>query len=30
VVINGDETVFTQKTQEIRAKFTDGEAFYFA
>lgn len=29
VVINGGEDVFTQRTQEIRATFTDGECFFF-
>lgn len=29
VIINGPEDVFTQRTQAIRATFTDGEAFYF-
>ena len=29
VVINGDEDVFTQRTQAIRASFADGDAFYF-
>ncbi len=29
VIINGEEEVFTQRTQAIRASFTDGEAFYF-
>ena len=30
VIVNGDEDVFTQRTQAIRAGFTDGECFYFA
>jgi hypothetical protein len=30
IVINGSEDVFTQRTQSIRAGFTDGECFYFA
>jgi hypothetical protein len=30
VIINGPESVFTQKTQAIRQTFTDGDAFYFA
>lgn len=29
VIVNGSENVFTQRTQEIRKTFTDGEAFYF-
>lgn len=29
VIINGDEEVFTQRTQAIRQGFADGEAFYF-
>lgn len=29
VIVNGPETVFTQRTQEIRKTFADGEAFYF-
>lgn len=29
VIINGEESVFTQRTQTIRQTFTDGEAFYF-
>jgi hypothetical protein len=29
VIVNGPEGVFTARTQEIRATFTDGEAFYF-
>ncbi len=29
VIINGDEDVFTARTQEIRKTFTDGDAFYF-
>lgn len=29
VIVNGPESVFTQRTQEIRATFADGEAFYF-
>lgn len=29
VIVNGAEDVFTQRTQEIRATFADGEAFYF-
>lgn len=29
VIINGGEEVFTRRTQEIRAGFADGEAFYF-
>ena len=29
VIINGPESVFTQRTQQIRASFTDGECFYF-
>lgn len=29
VIVNGAEDVFTQRTQEIRATFEDGEAFYF-
>lgn len=29
VIVNGDEDVFSQRTQEIRAGFTDGECFYF-
>lgn len=28
-IINGPETVFTQRTQSIRKTFTDGDAFYF-
>lgn len=30
VVVNGPETVFTERTQEIRKTFDDGECFYFA
>ncbi len=29
VIVNGAEDVFTQRTQEIRKTFADGEAFYF-
>lgn len=29
VIINGDESVFTQRTQAIRAQFIDGQCFYF-
>ena len=30
VIVNGDEAeLFTQRTRDIRATFTDGEAFYF-
>ncbi|MCJ9428555.1 phage portal protein [Kordiimonas marina] len=29
VIINGPESVFTKRTQEIRASFTDGDCFYF-
>lgn len=29
VIINGDESEFTQATQEIRAKYSDGDVFYF-
>ncbi|TAK86726.1 MAG: hypothetical protein EPO20_06320 [Betaproteobacteria bacterium] len=29
VIINGEEDVFTLRTQGARAKFTDGDAFYF-
>lgn len=29
VIINGPESVFSAMTQEVRRKFTDGEAFYF-
>lgn len=29
VIVNGPESVFTQRAQEIRATFVDGEAFYF-
>ncbi len=29
VIVNGAENVFTKRTQEIRATFEDGEAFYF-
>lgn len=29
VIVNGPEDVFTQRTQEIRKTFTDGECFYF-
>lgn len=29
VIVNGPETIFTQRTQQIRSTFTDGEAFYF-
>jgi hypothetical protein len=29
VIVNGPETVFTQRTQEIRQTFADGEAFFF-
>lgn len=28
-IINGDETVFTARTREIRQSFIDGDAFYF-
>lgn len=28
VIINGDEELFTQRTQTLRATFTDGEIFY--
>lgn len=28
-IVNGPESVFTQRTQEIRATFTDGDCFYF-
>lgn len=30
VIINGPETVFTDRTQAIRESFEDGECFYFA
>lgn len=30
VIINGDEEVFTQRTQDIRKTFSDGDCFYFA
>ncbi len=30
VIVNGPETEFTQRTQAIRATFTDGECFYFS
>lgn len=30
VIVNGPETVFTQRTQAIRETFTDGECFFFA
>jgi len=29
VIINGDENVFTQRTQAIREEFNDGQCFYF-
>lgn len=29
VIINGDEDVFTARTQAMRATYTDGDAFYF-
>lgn len=29
VIVNGPETVFTQRTQAIRETFADGEAFFF-
>lgn len=29
VIVNGPEEVFTTRTQEIRATFTDGDCFYF-
>lgn len=29
VIVNGPESVFTQRTQEIRATFTAGDCFYF-
>jgi len=29
VIVNGPEDVFTARTQEIRATFTDGDCFYF-
>lgn len=29
VIINGPEDLFTERTQEIRKTFTDGECFYF-
>lgn len=29
VIVNGPETVFTERTREIREEFTDGECFYF-
>lgn len=29
VIINGPEDVFTERTQQIRETFSDGEAFYF-
>lgn len=28
-IVNGPESVFTQRTQEIRATFVDGDCFYF-
>ncbi len=28
-IVNGPESVFTERTQEIRKTFTDGECFYF-
>lgn len=30
VIVNGDEDVFTRRTQEIRQTFDDGECFYYA
>ncbi|HEY9081333.1 hypothetical protein [Magnetovibrio sp.] len=30
VIVNGPETVFTKRTQQIRETFTDGECFYFS
>jgi len=30
VIVNGPETVFSRRTQEIRASFGDGECFYYA
>lgn len=30
IIINGDESVFTQRTKAIREQFNDGECFYFA
>lgn len=30
VIVNGDENVFSTRTQEIRTTFTDGNCFYFA
>lgn len=30
VIINGPESLFTEKTQKIRATFTDGDCFYFS
>jgi hypothetical protein len=29
IIINGDEEVFSRRTQEIRESFADGECFYF-
>lgn len=29
VIVNGPESVFTERTQQIRETFTDGEAFFF-
>lgn len=29
VIVNGPESVFTERTQQIRATFADGEAFFF-
>jgi len=29
VIVNGPEQIFSRRTREIRAGFTDGEAFYF-
>lgn len=29
VIVNGPESVFSERTQEIRQTFTDGDAFYF-
>ncbi len=29
VIINGPETVFTQRTKDVRATFTDGDCFWF-
>lgn len=29
VIVNGPEEMFTQRTKEIRASFTEGECFYF-